>query len=196
MDLLECRREIDNIDEELVKLFEKRMNIAINVAKYKIENNMTIFNEVREIEVIKKNVARLSNKKYSKLTESFFNNLMTLSRSLQEEVFEESNYDIINKINDNISVNTNKKNLSNIKIGYQGVKGSFSEEAMIKYFGENHKNTNYEEFEEVFIALKSNEIDYGILPIENSYTGAITNVYDLLVKYGFYIVGEECRSLR
>ena len=71
MDLLECRREIDNIDEELVKLFEKRMNIAINVAKYKIENNMTIFNEVREIEVIKKNVARLSNKKYSKLTESF-----------------------------------------------------------------------------------------------------------------------------
>ena len=192
MDLLECRREIDNIDEELVKLFEKRMNIAINVAKYKIENNMTIFNEVREIEVIKKNVARLSNKKYSKLTESFFNNLMTLSRSLQEEVFEESNYDIINKINDNISVNTNKKNLSNIKIGYQGVKGSFSEEAMIKYFGENHKNTNYEEFEEVFIALKSNEIDYGILPIENSYTGAITNVYDLLVKYGFYIVGEEC----
>ena len=66
MDLLECRREIDNIDEELVKLFEKRMNIAINVAKYKIENNMTIFNEVREIEVIKKNVARLSNKKYSK----------------------------------------------------------------------------------------------------------------------------------
>ena len=111
---------------------------------------------------------------------------------LQEEVFQESNYDIINKINDNISVNTNKKNLSNIKIGYQGVKGSFSEEAMIKYFGENHKNTNYEEFEEVFIALKSNEIDYGILPIENSYTGAITNVYDLLVKYGFYIVGEEC----
>lgn len=168
------------------------MNIAINVAKYKIENNMPIFNEAREIEVIKKNVARLSNKEYLKLTESFFNNLMTLSRSLQEEVFEENNYDIINKINDNISVNTNKKNLSNIKIGYQGVKGSFSEEAMIKYFGENHKNTNYEEFEEVFIALKSNEIDYGILPIENSYTGAITNVYDLLVKYGFYIVGEEC----
>ena len=42
MDLLECRREIDNIDEELVKLFEKRMNIAINVARYKIENN-TLF---------------------------------------------------------------------------------------------------------------------------------------------------------
>ena len=63
---------------------------------------------------------------------------------------------------------------------------------MIKYFGENHTTTDYEEFEDVFVALKNNEIDYGILPIENSSTGAITDVYDLLVKYGFYIVGEEC----
>ena len=86
----------------------------------------------------------------------------------------------------------NKRSLNNIRIGYQGVKGSFSEEAMIKYFGENHENNNYEEFEDVFSALKNDEIDYGILPIENSYTGAITSVYDLLVKYGLYIVGEEC----
>ena len=54
---------------------------------------------------------------------------------------------------------------------------------MIKYFGENHTTTDYEEFEDVFVALKNNEIDYGILPIENSCTGAIVTVYDLLVKY-------------
>ena len=71
MDLSECRKEIDNIDKELVKLFEKRMNVAINVAKYKIENNLPIFNEAREVEVIKKNVDRLNNKEYSKLTENF-----------------------------------------------------------------------------------------------------------------------------
>ncbi|MEE0725753.1 MAG: chorismate mutase, partial [Clostridium saudiense] len=62
MDLSECRKEIDNIDKELVKLFEKRMNVAINVAKYKIENNLSIFNEAREVEVIKKNIDRLNNK--------------------------------------------------------------------------------------------------------------------------------------
>ena len=50
---------------------------------------------------------------------------------------------------------------------------------MIKYFGENQVNNNYEEFEDVFLALKNDEIDYGILPIENSFTGAITTVYDL-----------------
>lgn len=192
MDLSECRKEIDNIDKELVKLFEKRMNVAINVAKYKIENNLPIFNEAREVEVIKKNVDRLNNKEYSKLTENFFNQLMALSRKLQADIFEENNDDTISKIEDTISVNKDKRSLNNIRIGYQGVKGSFSEEAMIKYFGENHENNNYEEFEDVFSALKNDEIDYGILPIENSYTGAITSVYDLLVKYGLYIVGEEC----
>lgn len=194
MDLSECRNEIDKIDKELVKLFEKRMNVAVNVAKYKIENNIPIFNGAREAEVIQKNINRLNNREYSKLTEKFFTNLMELSRSLQADIIEDNEKEtkIIDSIGENISTNKNKRELMNIKIGYQGVKGSFSEEAMIKYFGENHTTTDYEEFEDVFVALKNNEVDYGILPIENSCTGAITTVYDLLVKYGLYIVGEEC----
>ncbi len=193
MNLSECRNEIDKIDKELVELFEKRMNVAINVAKYKIENNIPIFNGAREAEVIEKNINRLNNKDYSKLTEKFFTHLMELSRSLQADIIDENNKGkMIGSIEEKISANENKRDLKNIKIGYQGVKGSFSEEAMIKYFGENHTTTDYEEFEDVFVALKNNEIDYGILPIENSCTGAITTVYDLLVKYGLYIVGEEC----
>ena len=193
MNLSECRNEIDKIDKELVELFEKRMNVAINVAKYKIENNIPIFNGAREAEVIEKNINRLNNKEYSKLTEKFFTHLMELSRSLQADIIDENNKGkMIGSIEEKISANENKRDLKNIKIGYQGVKGSFSEEAMIKYFGENHTTTDYEEFEDVFVALKNNEIDYGILPIENSCTGAITTVYDLLVEYGLYIVGEEC----
>ena len=194
MNLSECRNEIDKIDKELVELFEKRMNVAINVAKYKIENNIPIFNGAREAEVIEKNINRLNNKEYSRLTEKFFTHLMELSRSLQADIIYGNNKNgrIIGSIEENISTNESKRDLENIKIGYQGVRGSFSEEAMIKYFGENHTTTDYEEFEDVFLALKNNEIDYGILPIENSSTGAITTVYDLLVKYGLYIVGEEC----
>lgn len=194
MNLSECRNEIDKIDKELVELFEKRMNVAINVAKYKIENNIPIFNGAREAEVIEKNINRLNNTEYSRLTEKFFTHLMELSRSLQADIIYGNNKNgrIIDSIEENISTNESKRDLENIKIGYQGVRGSFSEEAMIKYFGENHTTTDYEEFEDVFLALKNNEIDYGILPIENSSTGAITTVYDLLVKYGLYIVGEEC----
>lgn len=88
------------------------------------------------------------------------------------------------------------KNKSNIKIGYQGIKGSFSEEAMIEFFGENQNEVSYDKFEDVFMALEKDEINYGILPFENSCTGAITAVYDLLSKYGFYIVGEECIKIK
>lgn len=170
------------------------MDVVINVAKYKIENNIQIFNGAREAEVIKKNISRLNNKEYSELTEKFFINLMELSRSFQADIINKynKNKDKKNIIEKHISAKKDKKNLVNIKIGYQGVRGSFSEEAMIKYFGENHVTIDCEEFEDVFIALKNNEVDYGVLPIENSFTGAITTVYDLLVKYGLYIVGEEC----
>ena len=74
MNLSECRNEIDKIDKELVELFEKRMNVAINVAKYKIENNIPIFNGVREAEVIEKNINRLNNRvfeAYRKIFHSF-----------------------------------------------------------------------------------------------------------------------------
>lgn len=196
MDLSECRKEIDNIDRQLVELFEKRMNIVTKVAEYKIENNIPILNSTREAEVIKKNVERLNNKDYSQSTEKFFVDLMEVSREFQAEIIKKNKQkdsELEDKLlNYKICNSKDKRNLNHIRIGYQGVKGSFSEEAMIKYFGQNHITSDYEEFEEVFLALRNNEIDYGILPIENSCTGAITTVYDLLVKYGFYIVGEEC----
>lgn len=81
-------------------------------------------------------------------------------------------------------------------IGFQGVNGSYSEEALITYFGEKAEKKAFEEFEDVFIALENEEIKYGVLPIENSSTGAIKEVYDLLIKYGFYIVGEQCTDIK
>ena len=73
--------------------------------------------------------------------------------------------------------------------------GSFSEEAMLKYFDSVENPNSYDEFEDIFIAVKNDEIKYGVLPIENSSTGAISQVYDLIYKYGFYIVGESILKL-
>ena len=171
--LEDYRNEIDNIDNELISLFERRMNVAKKVAEYKKQNNLPILNEKREEEVILKNVNLLKNKEYSKITKEFFEKIMELSRELQSELI-------------------NNKEEKIVKIGYQGVKGSFSEEALIKYFKSYEALESYDEFIDVFKALEKDEIKYGVLPIENSYTGAITEVYDLLVKYNFYIVGEEC----
>lgn len=179
--LEDYRREIDSIDRELIALFEKRMNVAIKVGEYKKERNLPIFNAKREEEVIEKNINLLNNREYSEITRNFFEKVMELSRSLQADLME------INK--DNIKDNIIE---GKVKIGYQGVEGSFSEEALRKYFNSYDSIKNYEEFKDVFNALENNYIQYAILPIENSYTGAITEVYDLLVKYNFYIVGEEC----
>lgn len=88
------------------------------------------------------------------------------------------------------------KGIDNPRVGYQGVLGSFSEEAAHNYFSQCEEMTRYDEFEEVFEAINKGEIDYGVLPIENSYTGEVLDVYDLVNKYNLYIIGEEIIKVR
>lgn len=83
VDLGELRSEIDDIDRELVKLFEKRMEIALRIADYKRENNIPIFNGDREKEVIRKNLMHLKNKELKYEVEEFFNSIFNISRALQ-----------------------------------------------------------------------------------------------------------------
>ena len=186
-DIEDYRNRIDEIDKEITKLFEERMDTVINIANYKKDRNLPIFNRDREDEVINKNVGYLKNNDYAEETRKFFIYLMEVSRELQSRKMLEAE-EVIEK----------KANLAEIKgtkqgkVGFFGVPGSFSEEAMLKYFGNIENPNAYDEFEDIFLAVKNDEIKYGILPIENSSTGAISQVYDLIYKYGFYIVGEEC----
>lgn len=181
------RIKIDELDKEITRLFEERMDTVIEIANYKKDNNLPIFNRDREDEVIEKNVGYLNNNDYSEETRKFFISLMEVSRELQSRKMIESEEVLEKK-----TASEEIKNIKQGKIGYYGVPGSFSEEAMLKYFGEMEDSKAYGEFEEVFLAVKNDEIKYGVVPIENSSTGAISQVYDLLYKYGFYIVGEEC----
>ncbi|MDE7209601.1 MAG: prephenate dehydratase, partial [Clostridia bacterium] len=80
------------------------------------------------------------------------------------------------------------------KKGYYGDKGSNSQQAMTDFFGDAN-GESFATFEDIFIALKEDRIQYGVLPIENSSTGAITEVYDLLRKYDFFIVGEQWQGI-
>ncbi|MBE6091285.1 MAG: prephenate dehydratase [Clostridium beijerinckii] len=180
------RNKIDEIDKEITRLFEERMDVVITVGEYKKQNNLPVFNKAREDEVIEKNIGYLNNKDYAEGLKQFFINIMNISKDLEDkEVKGDIRATTIDKFEE-------KNVKSDIKVGFYGVAGSFSEEAMIKHFGKKDDAKAYDEFEDVFLAVKNEEIDYGVLPIENSSTGAISQVYDLLYKYGFYIVGEEC----
>lgn len=82
-----------------------------------------------------------------------------------------------------------------LKTGYQGVPGSYSEQALSEYFKEPTKAYNFSDFEDVLINIENGKIDYGILPIENSSTGGISETYRLLRKYNCHIVGERCLKI-
>jgi chorismate mutase / prephenate dehydratase len=185
-DLDDYRSKIDELDKEITRLFEERMDTVINIANYKKDNNLPIFNRDREDEVIEKNVGYLKNKDYAEEKRKFFIALMEVSRELQSRKMVEA------ETKDEKKADSSEPMIKKEgKVGFFGAPGSFSEEAMIKYFGNIDNPNDYDEFEDVFLAVKNDEIKYGVLPIEPSSTGAISQVYDLLYKYGFYIVGEE-----
>ncbi|MCC0629374.1 MULTISPECIES: prephenate dehydratase [unclassified Clostridioides] len=203
-DLTRYRHEIDNIDKELIQLFEKRMNTVLEIAKHKMKNNTAILQKDREEKVLSRAVDNLDNKVYSQETIQFFNSIMEISRGLQKRLMGndseqkiEYSLDSSNKKFDLSNIDKYKSlkcelNKKNILVGFPGISGSFTEEALNKFFKKTISKKQFKEFEDVFIALKNKEIDYGIIPIENSSTGAISETYDLLKNYGFYIVGEEC----
>lgn len=84
-DLKIYREKIDEIDSQLVALFEERMEIVLNIADYKREKNIPILNKSREKEVIEKNTQRLKNKKFEESLGKFFVYLMGLSKEEQEK---------------------------------------------------------------------------------------------------------------
>ncbi len=174
--LEESRVKIDTIDKELMRLFEERMEIVADVARFKAANNLPIFHADREAQVIAKNTERIVNPALKPYATQMLTDLMTVSKAYQAT-----------------QIGLREAPLSKgeaLQIGFQGVPGAFGEEALITYFGEDYKRKHYQTFEDVFEAIKYGEITYGVLPIENSSTGSITTNYDLLKKYGFYIVGE------
>lgn len=77
-----------------------------------------------------------------------------------------------------------------IKIAFQGERGAFSEIAAKKYFGSKADTSPSFSFNDVFLKVKNNKVDYGILPIENSLYGSVFESYDLLLKYSLKVSGE------
>lgn len=79
------RKEIDEIDQELMRLFERRMQISEEIAQYKYSRDIAVFDSSREKEVIDKNVALIENQSLKLYGELFIKNLMGLSRKHQND---------------------------------------------------------------------------------------------------------------
>ena len=89
-DLVECRKEIDEIDSQLMALFEKRMHVVRDVIAYKKANNMEIFQSQREKEVIEKNVLIVHDESLKLYAQEFLVHMMDVSKSYQQAILDES----------------------------------------------------------------------------------------------------------
>lgn len=78
-----------------------------------------------------------------------------------------------------------------MKAVYSGVPGSYAEEAAIRYYKGSAELITASSFEDALKAVAEGRADEAVLPIENSSTGSISAVYDLITEYGFFIIGEQ-----
>ncbi len=184
--LEELRQGIDQIDKQLLRLFVERMELCGQVADYKRSVGMPVLDVKREKEVLAAKMELLQNPELQDEVYSFFDGIMSISRGLQKQKLADiQKVDIIQEV-----LNCSGLPMSNPRVCYFGASGSYSERATMQYFGKDAERFPADSFAGVLDALSEGTADYAVLPIENSSTGAIAAVLDLLGKYGYYIVGE------
>jgi prephenate dehydratase/chorismate mutase len=159
MDLKNIREEINRVDYEIVKLLNRRVELALRTKKLKSQ----VVDKEREKQVIE-NIERiplqLVNKEFSR---KLFNDIITECRGIQME---------------------DRK-----MVGFQGEHGSNGELAITRYSSKFVPVPSFQ-FKDVVEGLKNSSIDFGMLPVENSVEGGVSEVNDLLVEHDLFICGE------
>lgn len=186
MDLLELRKQIDEIDEQIVSLYEKRMEVSAQVAEYKIETGKKVFDKIREEEKLRKVKSMTHNEFNSHGIEELFEQIMSMSRKLQYRLLAE--HGSIGRL-PFIGVDSLEKGKA--RVVFQGAEGAYSQAAMVQYFGDQISSFHVDTFRDAMIAIDEGSADFAVLPIENSTAGIVSEIYDLLVEFENYIVGEQ-----
>ena len=184
MDLQDLRKEIDSIDDELVRLFGQRMEIAAKIADYKKENGLPILVPAREREKLA-DVAKKAGPEMSNYTRVLYSMLFELSRSYQGKRNTTTSplyKQIIQAIEQTPQLFPQAP-----MVACQGVEGAYSQIACEKIFKDPFI-MYFKNFEGIFQAIDKGLCQYGILPIENSTAGSVKKVYDLMIRHNFSIV--------
>lgn len=89
--LKSIRDQIDEVDQAMMTLFEKRLDLIGKVSEYKYNNNEKIFDPEREAQVVEKNVKRIKNKDYITYYTEFIHSVMDQSKKIQEKIITAKN---------------------------------------------------------------------------------------------------------
>lgn len=186
MDLLELRNQLDGIDKSIVELYEKRMAVCEQVAAYKIETGKRVFDKEREQQKLKAVSALTHNDFNAYGVTELFEQIMAMSRKLQYGML--AQHDKAGKLS---FIGMPQMDKQKCRVVFQGAEGAYSQAAMVEYFGDEVNCFHVDTFRDAMLALDEGSADYAVLPIENSTAGIISEVYDLLVEFENYIVGEQ-----
>ncbi len=178
------RNKIDEIDKQLLPLFLERMNCSKAVADYKRANGMAVLDKKREKEILDHKMSLVEPEKATAVRD-FFSSIMSISRAAQRKLLAETPEAV-----DLASIFDMGSLKADPTVVFQGVAGANSETALMKIFGDDCKRINVMTFGETLDAIENGDADYAVLPLENSSTGSISGVYDLLESRDFYIIGE------
>ncbi len=186
MDLLELREQIDAIDRQIVSLYEQRMEICGRVAEYKIETGKKVFDRQREMEKLDKVRSLTHNDFNSHGVEELFEQIMSMSRKLQYQLL--AQHGDMGRLP---FIRVEELETRGARVVFQGAEGAYSQAAMTRYFGEEIQSLHVDTFRDAMSAIDEGSADFAVLPIENSTAGIVSEIYDMLVEFENYIVGEQ-----
>lgn len=196
-DLQQCRAEIDRLDRQIVALFEERMAVCREVGAYKVAHHLPVLDEERERQVLQAKAELLQDADLRPQVIALFETIMAGSRSLQRRMVTETDPA---KAGDMAAYQAMRhwsgQPLTEQRVLYQGQPGAYCEEAAMGFFGDDCQRMNLKTWDGVFRGVKEGFGDFGVVPIENSSTGSINDVFDLLGQFGCYIVGEQIVPVR
>jgi len=186
MDISEVRKQLDECDSEIVKLFEKRMELSEEVAAAKLESGKGVLDKDRERAKLAKVSAMVSGELNEEGVRELFRLLMSMSKKLQYKKLLESGRHI------NIPfIPVDDIRTGSPRVVFQGDEGAYSQLAMKKYFGDGVDCIHVPSFRAAMSVISEGSADYAVLPIENSTAGIVSEIYDLLAEYENFIVAEQ-----
>ena len=183
--LQELRAQLDEVDDQIVKLYEQRMSICEQVGEYKVGTGKKVFDRQREHEKLQDVANKASTDFNKKGIRELYQQLMSMSRKLQYQLLVKAG--ALGRLP---FIGMSSLNAENARIVFPGTEGAYSQLATKKYFGENCNCFYVRTFRDAMEAIEDGAADFAVLPIENSTAGAVDEMYDLLVEFENYIVGE------
>lgn len=183
MDLKDLRNEIDEIDDQLIPLLIKRMNISKQVAEYKVERGLPVLNSEREQQILDDVEAKCG--ELGNTIKTVFSATMDASRAIQHKIIgggKALREAVVTSMSDK------KITAGGMPVACQGVDGAYSGVTAKKLFPDSPVKY-YTQFEDVFEAVNKGDTKFGVIPVENSTAGSVHESYDLIMKYRFYVVG-------